>query len=142
MADPVAADPRIGTEFAGYRIKRVLGRRGELLVVYVAEDGRGDREVALGACPESRCLRSGRGPRLGVECLSSGGGVAVAMGVARTKEASRQIAMVCLDELVSEDDRFRRIDELVGDWGFVREAACPYYADGLGRPSIDPTVLL
>ena len=77
-----------------------------------------------------------------MECLSSGGGVAVAMGVARTKEASRQIAMVCLDELVSEDDRFRRIDELVGDWGFVREAACPYYADGLGRPSIDPTVLL
>ena len=47
MADPVAADPRIGTEFAGYRIKRVLGRRGELSVVYVAEDGRGDREVAL-----------------------------------------------------------------------------------------------
>ena len=66
----------------------------------------------------------------------------MAMGVARTKEASRQIAMVCLDELVSEDDRFRRIDELVGDWGFVREAACPYYAGGLGRPSIDPTVLL
>ena len=66
----------------------------------------------------------------------------MAMGVARTEEASRQIAMVCLDELVSEDDRFRRIDELVGDWGFVREAACPYYADGLGRPSIDPTVLL
>ena len=96
----------------------------------------------LGACPESRCLRSGRGPRLGVECLSCGGGVAVAMGVARTKEASRQIAMVCLDELVSEDGRFRRIDELVGGWGFVREAACPYYADGLGRPSIDPAVLL
>ena len=98
--------------------------------------------LALFVLVESRCLRSGRGPRLGVECLSSGGGVAVAMGVARTKEASRQIAMVCLDELVSEDDRFRRIDELVGDWGFVREAACPYYADGLGRPSIDPTVLL
>ena len=50
--------------------------------------------------------------------------------------------MVCLDELVSEGDRFRRIDELVGGWGFVREAVCPYYAGGLGRPSIDPTVLL
>lgn len=47
MADRVAADPRIGTEFAGYRIKRVLGRSGELSVVYLAEDGRGDREVAL-----------------------------------------------------------------------------------------------
>ena len=44
-----------------------------------------------------------------MECLSSGGGVAVAMGVARTKEASRQIAMVCLDELVSEDDRDGRL---------------------------------
>jgi len=42
-----------------------------------------------------------------------------------------------LDELVPEDDRYRRIDALVGDWGFVREAARPYYADGLGRPSID-----
>jgi len=50
--------------------------------------------------------------------------------------------MVCLDELVSEDDRYRRIDALVGDWGFVREVARPYYSDGIGRPSIDPTVLL
>jgi len=66
----------------------------------------------------------------------------VAMGEARTKEASRQMAMVCLDELVPEDDRYRRIDDLVGDWGFVREAARPYYAEGVGRPSIDPTVLL
>lgn len=66
----------------------------------------------------------------------------MAMGEARTKEASRQIAMVCLEELVPGDDRYRRIDELVGDWGFVREAARPYYAGGVGRPSIDPTVLL
>ena len=66
----------------------------------------------------------------------------MAMGEARTKEAARQIAMVCLDELVPEDDRYRRIDELVGDWGFVREAARPYYAEGAGRPSVDPTVLL
>lgn len=66
----------------------------------------------------------------------------MAMGEARTNEASRQIAMVCLDELVPADDRYRRIDEIVGDWGFVREAARPYYATGVGRPSIDPTVLL
>ena len=64
------------------------------------------------------------------------------MGEARTKERARQVAMVCLDELVPDDDRYRRIDELVGDWGFVREAARPYYSDGVGRPSIDPTVLL
>jgi transposase len=43
---------------------------------------------------------------------------------------------------VSEDDRYRRIDALVGDWGFVREAARRYYSEGIGRPSIDPTVLL
>lgn len=66
----------------------------------------------------------------------------MAMGEARTKEAARQIAMVCLDELVPEDDRYRRIDEIVGDWSFVRVAARCYYSEGLGRPSIDPTVLL
>jgi transposase len=66
----------------------------------------------------------------------------VAMGEAKSKESARQIAMVCLDELVPVDDRYRRIDELVGDWGFVREAARPYYSDRVGRPSVDPTVLL
>jgi transposase len=64
------------------------------------------------------------------------------MGEARSRESARQIAMVCLDELVPVGDRYRRIDELVGDWGFVREAARPYYSDRVGRPSIDPAVLL
>jgi len=64
------------------------------------------------------------------------------MGEARTKEATRQIAMVCLDELVPEHDRYRRIDGVVGDWSFVREAARPYYVEGVGRPSVDPAVLL
>jgi transposase len=66
----------------------------------------------------------------------------VAMGEARTKEGARQVAMVCLEELVPGDDRYRRIDEIVGGWGFVREAARPYYAEAVGRPSVDPTVLL
>lgn len=66
----------------------------------------------------------------------------MAMGEARSKEATLQIAMVCLDELVPADDRYRRIDAVVGDWGFVREAARPYYVAGVGRPSVDPTVLL
>ncbi|HEV2772124.1 MAG TPA: transposase [Thermoleophilaceae bacterium] len=48
--------------------------------------------------------------------------------------------MVCLDELVPADDRYRRLDELV-DWSFVRESAAPYYADE-GRPSLDPIVLV
>src|SRR4051794_16541645 len=49
--------------------------------------------------------------------------------------------MVCLDELVAADDRLRRLDELV-DWGFVRVEAAPYYAADVGRPSIDPIVLV
>jgi transposase len=65
----------------------------------------------------------------------------MAMGAVRGQAATLQVEMVCLDELVSADDRYRRLDELV-DWSFVREAAKPYYADELGRPSIDPIVLV
>jgi transposase len=65
----------------------------------------------------------------------------MAMGPAKGQEATRQVEMVCLDVLVPEDDLYRRIDELV-DWGFVRAGAASYYADALGRPSIDPIVLL
>src|SRR6266571_5229557 len=65
----------------------------------------------------------------------------MAMGPARGQEATRQVEMVCLDQLVRGDDLYRRIDGLV-DWGFVRAAAGPYYADAVGRPSVDPIVLL
>jgi transposase len=65
----------------------------------------------------------------------------MAMGRAKGQVATLQVEMVCLDELVSEDDRYRRLDRLV-DWSFVREVAAPYYADDVGRPSIDPIVLV
>src|SRR5438105_988788 len=65
----------------------------------------------------------------------------MAMGVVKGQEATLQVAMVCLDELVPEDCRYRRLDRLV-DWSFVREAAAPYYAEEVGRPSIDPVVLV
>jgi len=65
----------------------------------------------------------------------------MAMGQLRGQEATLQVAMVCLDELVPEDCRYRKLDRLV-DWSFVREAAARYYADDLGRPSIDPIVLV
>jgi len=65
----------------------------------------------------------------------------VAMGEVKGQAQTLQVEMVCLDELVPADDRFRKLDLLV-DWGFVRELAAPYYADELGRPSIDPIVLV
>jgi transposase len=65
----------------------------------------------------------------------------VAMGQLKGQVATLQVEMVCLDELVSEDDRFRRLDRVV-DWSFVRELAAPYYAEDVGRPSIDPIVLV
>jgi transposase len=65
----------------------------------------------------------------------------MAMGPVKGQEATRQVEMVCLDQLVAEDDLYRRVDALV-DWGFVRAAAAPYYADAVGRPSVDPIVLV
>jgi transposase len=65
----------------------------------------------------------------------------MAMGAVKGQEATLQVAMVCLDELVREDCRYRNLDRLV-DWTFVREAAAAYYAEEVGRPSIDPVVLV
>ena len=65
----------------------------------------------------------------------------MAMGAVKGQESTLQVAVVCLDELVPEDCRYRKLDRLV-DWSFVREAASPYYTDDVGRPSIDPIVLI
>lgn len=65
----------------------------------------------------------------------------MAMGQVKGQAATLQVEMVCLDELVPRDDRYRRLDRLV-DWSFVREVAAPYYAGEVGRPSIDPVVLV
>ncbi len=65
----------------------------------------------------------------------------MAMGPAKGQEATRQLEMVCLDQLVPDDDLYRRVDALV-DWGFVRAVAAPYYAEAVGRPSVDPIVLV
>src|SRR3954454_289436 len=65
----------------------------------------------------------------------------MAMGPVKGQAATLQIEMVCLDELVAAEDRLRRLDALV-DWGFVRIEAAPYYAAEVGRPSIDPIVLV
>src|SRR5712691_4618274 len=65
----------------------------------------------------------------------------MAMGALKGQAATLQVEMVCLDELVAADDRYRKLDRLV-DWSFVREVAAPYYAEEVGRPSIDPIVLV
>jgi transposase len=58
----------------------------------------------------------------------------------RTGEETRQVQMVCLDELVPADDVLRRVERLVS-WELVRETARPFYSD-FGRPGIDPVVLV
>jgi len=63
------------------------------------------------------------------------------MGQVKGQAATLQVEMVCLDELVPEDDRYRKLDRLI-DWSFVRGVAAPYYAEEVGRPSIDPIVLV
>src|SRR5207247_2522047 len=65
----------------------------------------------------------------------------MAMGEVKGRGATLQVEMVCLDELVPVDDRYRTLDRLV-DWSFVRVEAASYYADELGRPSVDPIVLV
>jgi transposase len=65
----------------------------------------------------------------------------MAMGPAKGQAATLQVEMVCVDELVPAGDRLRRLDGLV-DWGFVRAEAAPYYAVEVGRPSVDPIVLV
>jgi transposase len=60
----------------------------------------------------------------------------------RSGEETRQVQMVCLDDLVPADDDLRRIEALV-DWGHVRETARPFYrSGGAGRRGIDPAVLV
>ncbi|MEA2232335.1 MAG: hypothetical protein QOD83_2151 [Solirubrobacteraceae bacterium] len=48
--------------------------------------------------------------------------------------------MVCLDELVGDDDALRRVERLVV-WDAVRASALPFYSD-FGRPGVDPVVLV
>jgi transposase len=64
-------------------------------------------------------------------------GMAIAV---RTGEQTRQVQMVCVDELVGEDDVLRRVERLVS-WETVRASAEPFYSD-FGRPGVDPVVLV
>jgi len=60
----------------------------------------------------------------------------------RSGEETRQVQMVCLDDLVPADDELRRIERLV-DWEHVRVTARPFHRPGgVGRPGLDPAVLV
>src|SRR3954453_4215549 len=68
--------------------------------------------------------------------------MALAAFAVRSGEETRQVQVVCLDDLVAADDELRRIGRLVG-WGNVRATARPFYrAGGVGRPGLDPAVLV
>jgi transposase len=60
----------------------------------------------------------------------------------RSGEETRQMQVVCLDDLVAADDELRRIEALV-DWDQVRKTAAPFYKPGgVGRMGLDPAVLV
>ncbi len=68
--------------------------------------------------------------------------MALAAFAVRSGEETRQVQMVCLDDLVPVDDELRRIERLV-DWEHVRATARPFYRPGgVGRPGLDPAVLV
>ena len=68
--------------------------------------------------------------------------MALAAFAVRSGEETRQVQMVCVDDLVPADDELRRIERLV-DWEHVRATARPFYRPGgAGRPGIDPAVLV
>jgi len=68
--------------------------------------------------------------------------MALAAFAVRSGEETRQVQMVCVDDLVPADDELRRIEALV-DWEHVRATARPFYRPGgAGRPGTDPAVLV
>src|SRR4051812_593304 len=68
--------------------------------------------------------------------------MALAAFAVRSGEETRQMQVVCLDDLVPADDDLRRIEALI-DWDHVRRTAQPFYRPGgAGRPGIDPAVLV
>lgn len=64
----------------------------------------------------------------------------MAMGPERSGVETQQLQMVCLDDLVAADDRYRGVERVVS-WRAVRASAAPFYAPD-GRYSVCPAVLM
>ena len=64
----------------------------------------------------------------------------MAMGHERSGVETQQLQLVCLDDLVAADDKYRGIERVVS-WRAVRSSAAPFYAPD-GRYSICPAVLM
>lgn len=58
----------------------------------------------------------------------------------RNENNSAKRVWVSLEQLVPKDHLLRKIDKYI-DFEFIIEKVKPYYADNIGRPSIDPIVL-
>lgn len=56
------------------------------------------------------------------------------------KEAQSEIVFMTMDEMVSDDSIFRKIDKYI-DFTFIYEKVACLYCEDNGRPSIDPVVL-
>lgn len=54
---------------------------------------------------------------------------------------SKQIQIVCIEELVPEDHMLRKIENAI-DWNFIYELVKDKYCVDNGRPSIDPVALI
>ena len=52
-----------------------------------------------------------------------------------------QVALVCIDELVPQNHLLRKIDRVI-DWSFIYELVKEKYSPDLGRPSVDPVILI
>ncbi len=55
-------------------------------------------------------------------------------------EKTKQVSMVCIDDLVPKDHILRDIDRAI-DFSFIYDEVKDLYCENTGRPSIDPVVL-
>ena len=58
-----------------------------------------------------------------------------------TAKNREQVQMLSLDDLVPKDHLVGKLDAAL-DWNFIYDMVEEKYSDGIGRPSIDPVVLI